>query len=125
MYIGCAYLQTCGEGVGVDRRGLVGGKVRVGGSATPLDPTAERWGAGVDLGDAQGGPARCHPQGADDISARAGLKNCKLKEKGLRTSVGAMPREGSSEKTYVQDGGTQENVIEPLFSPRASEPQIL
>ena len=112
-------LRTCCDGLGVDERGLVGAKVRgegrgvverglvgakakarVGSGPPPLDQAAERLGAGDGLGDARGTPARLHPQGADDISARAGFLKNKKGDKRLRTSEGAMPREGSSKITW-------------------------
>ena len=73
IYRVCLLLKTFGEGVGGANCVLVVENVLVGGGPTPLNPTAGRRGAGADLDDGQR-PARCHPQGADDISAHAGKK---------------------------------------------------
>ena len=66
----CLLIKTFGEGVGAKCVGAEGvldvEKVLVGGGTTPLNPTAGRRGAGAALDDAQT-PARCHPQGAEDI----------------------------------------------------------
>ena len=49
----------------------------------------------------------------------------KTNNKGLRKRCRSEAPLGGTPKNYMQDGGTHENVIEPLFSPRASEPQVL
>ena len=94
-------LKTCDEGASAQGVGAVKGlgveNVLVGEEAAPLDPTAGRRGAGAALDDGQT-PARCHPQGAEDIFGARWHKNIFLKKerKRLQKSVGPMPREASN-----------------------------
>ena len=78
VYIeGVPTIKTCDEGVGaagVGAEGLGVEIVLVGVETTPLNPTAGRRGAGAALDDAQT-PARCHPQGAEDIFGARWRKN--------------------------------------------------
>ena len=70
-----------------------------GGEGPPLDPTAGRRGAEGGRGGAPKLIARCHPHGADDMSARAEDNDYQTKtetERGLRKE-GAEPRRGRSE----------------------------
>ena len=71
VYIeGVPTTKTFDEGAGAESVGAVEGlgveNVLVGEEAAPLDPTAGRRGAGAALDEALT-PARCHPQGAEDI----------------------------------------------------------
>ena len=81
VYIeGVPTTKTFDEGVGAESVGAEGvlgvENVLVGVETTPLNPTAGRRGAGAALDDAQT-PARCHPQGAEDIFGARWHKNGK------------------------------------------------
>ena len=116
VYRVCLLLKTFGEGVGA-KCVLVVEKVLVGGGTTPLNPTAGRRGAGAALDDGQT-PARCHPQGAEDISAHAG-KNKKGEGKGYRKvwdrclARPRTPKTSQWRRTMHED--MQENVSDHCF----------
>ena len=86
VYIeGVPTTKTFDEGAGAESVGAVKGlgveNVLVGEEAAPLDPTAGRRGAGAALDEAQT-PARCHPQGAEDIFGPRWHRKLELDKKG-------------------------------------------
>ena len=106
IYIeGVPTTKTFGEGAGAEGIGAEEGlgveNVLVGAETAPLDPTAGRRGAGAALDEAQT-PARCHPQGAEDIFGPRWHRKLELDKKGENEmgyrKVGPMPREASNSR---------------------------